>query len=79
VNGTLIRSITKETSGDVSFGADKEQKNAVISNEIEWDLKNSYGIPISSGLYIFHVKSEGLPDKVVKWLAVMRPLDVSNY
>ncbi len=79
VNGTLIRTIVKETTSDVSLGADKENKSAIISNDIEWDLKNAYGIPISSGIYIFHIKSAGLPDKVVKWLAVMRPLDVSNY
>jgi hypothetical protein len=79
VNGSLVRTISKENSGDTSMGADKEERDAIISNAIEWDLKNSRGIPISSGMYIFHIQSEGLPDKVIKWFGVVRPIDLSNY
>ena len=30
---------------------------------VDWDLKNDYGIPIASGLYIIHVNSPGIGEK----------------
>lgn len=85
VNGTLIRSITKENTGDTSLGSEANTKASTnpdistISNAVDWDLKNNVGIPIASGLYIIHISSPGLPDKVIKWFGVMRPLDLDNY
>lgn len=48
-----------------------------ISPAIEWDLKNSKGIPVASGVYLVNVKSpEG--ERTVKWFGIARQFDPSG-
>lgn len=37
-----------------------------------WDLKNQYGIPVASGMYIAHIDVKGVGEKVLK-IAVFQP------
>ena len=46
---------------------------------IDWDLKNTFGIPVSSGLYVIHVDAKGVGEKVLKWFGVMRPIDLDTF
>jgi hypothetical protein len=46
---------------------------------VEWDLKNSYGISIASGVYIVHIDAPGIGEKVVKWFGALRPVDLNNF
>lgn len=62
-NGTLIRQFTKDESG----------------TSIDWDLKNYAGIPIAGGVYLVHVKAEGIGEKVVKWFGSLRPVDLNAF
>ena len=63
LSGTLVRTLKKDDSS--------------ISS-IDWDLKNDYGIPIASGLYVIHVKTnEG--EKVLKWFGALRPIDLDTF
>ncbi len=62
-NGTLIRQFRKDNS---------------LSYQ-EWDLKNQYGIPIASGLYIIHVDAYEVGEKVIKWFGAMRPIDLNAF
>lgn len=62
VSGKLIRTFKKD--------------NQVTS--IDWDLKNSKGIPISSGVYIIHVEVPGVGEKIVKFFGGMRQVDLEN-
>lgn len=45
---------------------------------IDWDLKNSKGIPISSGVYIIHVEVPGAGEKILKFFGGMRQIDLEN-
>ncbi len=49
-----------------------------ISPDLEWDLKNSKGIPIASGLYIIHVNAYELGERTIKWFGVNRKFDPSG-
>jgi hypothetical protein len=62
-NGMLIRQFTKDE--DVTA--------------IEWDLKNFAGIPISGGVYLVHVKADGVGEKIVKWFGALRPVDLNAF
>ena len=47
-----------------------------------WDLKNNFGIPIASGLYIIHVATEidgEKREKVIKWFGTLRPIDLDTF
>jgi len=63
-NGSLVRQFKKDD-------------NTITS--IDWDLKNHAGIPISGGVYIIHVKAEGIGEKVIKWFGALRPTDLNSF
>ncbi len=72
VGGTLIRQFTKDSQLIADAGG-----NELTS--IDWDLKNYAGIPISGGLYIIHVKADGIGEKTVKWFGALRPIDLNAF
>ena len=62
VSGTLVRRLKKDD--DVT--------------SIDWDLKNDYGVPIASGLYVLHVKTKD-GEKILKWFGALRPMDLDTF
>lgn len=64
LDGSLIRTLSK---------------NDPSTPYIDWDIKNSSGLPIASGMYLMDVKATGIGEVVVKWFGAMRPIDVSTY
>ncbi|NUM31751.1 MAG: hypothetical protein HUU47_05440 [Bacteroidetes bacterium] len=63
VDGTLVRRIKKDDS----------------NTELEWNLKNDAKVPIASGIYLIHVKAPGIGEKVIKWMGVIRELDLDSF
>jgi len=45
---------------------------------VDWDLKNTIGVPIASGVYIIHVDVPGVGEKIVKFFGGMRQIDLEN-
>ena len=45
----------------------------------QWDLKNNSNVPISSGLYLIHVKAKDLGEKIVRWYGIMHAVDLDTY
>ena len=64
VNGTLVRTYIKDDAS-TSF--------------VDWDLKNTFKTPISSGVYIIHVEVPGVGERIVKWFGMMRPVDLDAF
>lgn len=46
---------------------------------IDWDIRNAKGLPIASGMYLVHIKADGIGEKVVKWFGAMRPVDATSF
>lgn len=44
----------------------------------DWTLTNHTGVPIASGIYIFHINVPGVGEKVLKWYGAMRLVDINN-
>ena len=63
ISGTLVRQL---------------KKNDQLTS-IDWDLKNTFGIPVASGLYVVHVDAKGVGEKILKWFGVMRPIDLDTF
>ncbi len=63
VNGVLVRQFTKDEE----------------LTSLDWDLKNHAGIPIAGGLYMIHVKAEGIGERVIKWFGTLRPVDLNSF
>jgi hypothetical protein len=64
INGILVRTLKKDDDTITS---------------LEWDLKNQQRVPISSGMYVFHIEAPGIGETVLKWMGVMRPIDLDNF
>lgn len=63
LDGSLVRRIKKDDE----------------LTEVKWDLKNSARVPIASGLYIIHVDAGELGEKVMKWMGILRELDLDSF
>jgi hypothetical protein len=50
----------------------KLEKDDVLTPFLRWDLKNEYGLPVASGVYVYHVATPNLGEKTGK-LAVFSP------
>lgn len=63
INGTIIKQFKKDDP----------------STYVEWDLKNTAGIPIAGGIYLIHINAEGVGEKIVKWFGALRPTDLNSF
>lgn len=63
VNGMLIRQFKKDEP----------------RTSIDWDLKNTTGIPIAGGVYLIHIDVEGVGEKVIKFFGALRPVDLDSF
>ncbi len=56
------------------------RKDDPTTTYVVWDLKNNAKVPISSGVYLIHIKSDELgEERVIKWFGVMRPVDYDTF
>ncbi len=63
MSGTMIRQFSKDD----------------VMTSLDWDLKNHAGIPIGSGIYLIHVKADGIGEKVLKWFGSLRAPDYNAF
>jgi hypothetical protein len=63
INGKLVRKFKKDS--ELTF--------------TDWNLQNSSGIPVASGVYLIHVDVPGIGEKVLKLFAGMREADYYGY
>ncbi len=79
MSGTLIRQFIVDKSGIGEPRSSTAGVNTDSKTSLDWDLKNFAGIPISGGVYLIHVKAEGLGERTVKWFGILRPTDLNSY
>jgi flagellar hook assembly protein FlgD len=56
----------------------RQYKKDNTTTSIDWDLKNSIGVPVASGVYLIHVDVPNVGEKVVKFFGGMRQIDLEN-
>ena len=72
VDGTVVRKLRGPDASLVSGGG-----TALTS--IDWDLKNERGLQISGGVYLIHIKADGIGEKLIKWFGALRPVDLNSF
>lgn len=77
IDGRFIRQYNRDENPVKALYNTSGVSQSQVTPALEWDLKNSKGIPIASGTYIIHIKSD-LGEKTVKWFGVLRPFDASG-
>jgi len=79
-SGTLIRKYKRDVAGDNTGGGIYDPKADLnLESSIDWDLKNTAGIPVASGLYLIHVEAPGVGEKTIKFFGVLRPIDLDTF
>jgi hypothetical protein len=78
MSGTLIRQYVVDKSGINLPRASTAGLNTDAKTSVDWDLKNFAGIPIAGGVYLIHVKAEGLGERTIKWFGILRPVDLNS-
>ncbi|UKN00736.1 T9SS type A sorting domain-containing protein [Paracrocinitomix mangrovi] len=63
ISGQLVKTITKDNPSTFQ----------------DWNMKNDQGIPIASGLYIFHIDVPGVGERILKWYGMIRVVDTQNF
>jgi hypothetical protein len=77
IDGVLIRQYKRDVGPNTHYGESTEKTN--LDSSLDWDLKNTKNIPVSSGVYLIHVEAPGLGERTVKWFGVMRPFDLGTF
>jgi hypothetical protein len=79
LDGTLVRRLVRDVAPDNSRGGELNATSSNLDNSLDWDLKNAVDVPVASGVYLIHVDAEGLCERTLKWLGVMRPIDLDTF
>ena len=64
MDGTLVRRIQKDNPNTAY---------------VDWDIRNAQGLQVASGMYLMHVKADGIGEKVIKWFGATRPIDITTF
>jgi hypothetical protein len=49
-----------------------------IAPDVEWDMKNSRGISVASGVYLIHINAPEVGERTIKWFGIARQFDPSG-
>ncbi|NRA50726.1 MAG: hypothetical protein HRU12_16455, partial [Phaeodactylibacter sp.] len=74
----FIRQYNRDEIGTIPEGGNRALARNQITPALEWDLNNSKGIPVASGVYLVHIAAEGLGERTIKWFGVNRQFDPSG-
>lgn len=73
LDGKFIRQYNRDEVPGQSKGEGTPYSQIVP--DLEWDLKNSKGIPISAGIYLIHVDAGADGERTLKWFGITRQYD----
>ncbi len=79
-NGTIVRKLKRDVlASDRNNSAGETYPKTNFETSVDWDLKNTVGVPIASGLYLIHVDAPGIGERTIKWFGALRPLDLDTF
>ncbi len=76
LDGKFIQQFNRDAVPLQNSGINPALAESQITPALEWNLKNNKGIPVASGVYIFHISAPNLGiEKAIKWFGVNRRFD----
>ncbi|MBT8190964.1 MAG: hypothetical protein KJO29_11095 [Bacteroidia bacterium] len=79
LDGKFIKQFIRDERVVQTQGANRGVNNRQILPDVEWDIENSAGIPIASGVYLIHVVAPDLgEERTLKWFGINRKFDPSG-
>ncbi|BDS15434.1 hypothetical protein [Aureispira anguillae] len=62
----------------VGLGQNGPEAEDQITTSIDWDLKNYASVPVAGGVYLIHIKVDGVGTKVLKSFIINRAFDAQR-
>jgi len=78
LDGKFIRQYNRNETGSIPRGANRALLENQILPDLEWDMKNSSGIPIAAGVYLIHIDAGQMGQRTLKWFGINRKFDPSG-
>ncbi len=79
IDGKFIRQFRRQEMISNKGGSNPGTSRTQTNPDLVWDLNNSTGIPIASGVYLIHIEAPTLgAEKTLKWFGVNRKFDASG-
>jgi hypothetical protein len=78
LDGKFIRQYDRNEAADNAACLEPAIGSQQVFPDLDWDLRNSQAIPVSSGVYLIHVDAPGLGERVIKWFGTNRKFDPSG-
>ncbi|MFK7933956.1 MAG: hypothetical protein AB8G22_10635 [Saprospiraceae bacterium] len=75
LDGRFIRRYNRDETPAAPEGSSRGIRSKQIIPDVEWDLRNTKGIPVASGVYLIHVDAGALGERVIKWFGAQREFD----
>ncbi|MFT6335969.1 MAG: hypothetical protein ACJATI_002724 [Halioglobus sp.] len=76
LDGKFIQQFNRDAMSLLNDGSNPALTESQVNPALEWNLTNNKGIPIASGVYIFHISAPNLGiEKSLKWFGVNRKFD----
>ena len=79
LDGKFVTQFDRDERVVERSGANPGVNNSQVFPDVEWNLLNSAGIPVASGVYLIHISAPDLGvEKTIKWFGVNRKFDPSG-
>ncbi len=79
LDGKFITQFNRDERQGSKGGSNPGRTLTQTTPNVNWDLKNSAGIPIASGVYLIHISAPELgEERTIKWFGVNRRFDPSG-
>lgn len=76
LDGKFIQQFDRDAMPLINGGSNPALAESQVAPALEWNLTNNKGIPVASGVYIFHISAPTLGiEKSIKWFGVNRRFD----
>ncbi len=75
IDGKFIKQYDRNEVGLPNNTSNAGVSTRQYTPDIEWDIKNSRGIPVASGVYLIHIDAGSLGQRTIKWFGVNRQFD----
>lgn len=76
IDGQFVQQFNRDERGAILSGNNRPTSTSQPYPDLIWDMKNSKGIPVASGVYLIHINAPELnEERTLKWFGVGRQFD----
>lgn len=72
LDGRFVRQFNRNEGLNLQSKYSEVLRYKQANPDLEWDLKNANGTAIGPGVYLIHVKADGVGERTLKWFGVGR-------